>query len=57
MGSFDIASTLLEEELIASTPGIAFGDASEGHIRFSIATHMDDLEKLVERMAKRVPLL
>ena len=56
-GSLDIANILLEEELIASTPGIAFGEASEGHIRFSIATHMQDLEKLVERMAKRVPLL
>ncbi|MEM7537546.1 MAG: pyridoxal phosphate-dependent aminotransferase [Chloroflexota bacterium] len=55
--SLEIANILLEQGHIASTPGIAFGKASEGHIRFSFATHMDDLEKLVERMARIVPEL
>lgn len=55
--SLEIASILLDEALIAATPGIAFGDSAESHVRFSIATHMSDLEKMVERMAKLVPNL
>lgn len=55
--SLDIADILLEKALIAATPGVAFGEAGEGHIRFSIATHMHDLERMVERMAKLVPEL
>jgi len=53
--SLEIASILLEEGLIATTPGIAFGEAGEGHVRFSFATHMHDLERTVERLAKIVP--
>ena len=34
------------------TPGIAFGSACEGHVRFSIATAMADLERAVERIEK-----
>ncbi len=53
--SLEIAEILLEKELIAATPGAAFGDAGEGHIRFSFATHMNDLERMVERLAKLIP--
>lgn len=53
--SLEIAGVLLEEGLIATTPGIAFGEAGEGHVRFSFATHMHDLERTVERLAKIVP--
>jgi aspartate aminotransferase len=56
-GSLEIAQILLEKGLIASTPGIAFGDAGEGHVRFSIATHMTDLERTVERLARLAPTL
>lgn len=55
--SLEIADLLIEEAHIAATPGIAFGDSAEGHIRFSIATHLDDLEKMVDRLAKLVPNL
>ena len=55
--SLEIANILLEKALIASTPGIAFGAAGEGHVRFSIATHMKDLERLVDRLAQIVPTL
>lgn len=55
--SLEIASILLDDALIAATPGIAFGESAENHVRFSIATHMSDLEKMVERMAKLVPNL
>lgn len=55
--SLEIANILLEKALIATTPGIAFGEAGEGHVRFSIATHMHDLERTVERLAQIVPTL
>ncbi|NJN84438.1 MAG: pyridoxal phosphate-dependent aminotransferase [Caldilineaceae bacterium] len=55
--SLEVASLLLERAQIATTPGIAFGPAGEGHIRFSIATHMDDLERTVERLAQFAPEL
>lgn len=55
--SLEISEYLLEKVQIAATPGIAFGEAGEGHVRFSIATHLRDLEKMVERLAKVVPEL
>ena len=55
--SLVFSTLLLEKALIATTPGIAFGAAGEGHVRFSIATHMQDLEKTVERLAQVVPTL
>jgi len=55
--SLDISQRLLEDGLIASTPGIAFGEAGEGYVRFSFATSMTDLEKTVERLARIVPSL
>jgi aspartate aminotransferase len=55
--SLTLAQILLEEAHIATTPGVAFGAAGEGHIRFSIATGMNDLEKTVERLAQFVPAL
>jgi aspartate aminotransferase len=56
-GSLEIAEILLEDGLIASTPGVAFGEAGERYIRFSFAERMSDLEKTVERLAKIVPAL
>jgi aspartate aminotransferase len=55
--SLEISTALLEQALIATTPGIAFGPAGEGHVRFSIATHMHDLERTVERLARVAPTL
>jgi len=56
-GSIEISKILLEDALIASTPGAAFGEAGEGHVRFSTANSMEMLEKLVDRLAKIVPAL
>ena len=50
--SLELAEALLEKAGIAATPGIAFGQSGEGHVRFSIATAMSDLERAVERLAK-----
>ncbi len=53
--SLEISQILLEDGLLATTPGIAFGQAGEGYVRFSFATGMTDLEKTVERLARIVP--
>ena len=50
--SVDLAAALLDKAGVAGTPGGAFGSAGEGHLRFSIATAMEDLERAVERIAK-----
>jgi aspartate aminotransferase len=55
--SMELADVLLDEAGIAATPGIAFGQSSEGHLRFSIATAMDELERAVERLQRVAPRL
>jgi aspartate aminotransferase len=57
LDSLEIASALLEHTGVAGTPGIAFGASGEGHLRFSIATAMSDLEEAVTRLARVVPTL
>jgi len=48
--SLRMAEILLEQADIAATPGIAFGRAGEGHVRFSIATALPDLQRAVKRI-------
>ena len=55
--SLALAEVLIQEAGIAGTPGIAFGSTGEGHIRFSIATAMEDLERSAERLAQVAPRL
>ena len=50
--SLELAEALLDKAGVAGTPGIAFGSSGEGHVRFSIATAMEDLERAVERIAE-----
>lgn len=50
--SLELADALLDKAGIAGTPGIAFGSSGEGHVRFSIATAMSDLERAVDRLAQ-----
>lgn len=57
LDSVELAEAMLEEAGIAAVPGIAFGQASEGHLRFSIATAMSELERAVERLQRAVPKL
>ena len=52
MNSMELADALLEKAGIAAVPGIAFGDSGEGHVRFSIATAMSELERSIDRLAK-----
>jgi aspartate/methionine/tyrosine aminotransferase len=49
--SAELCELLLEEAGIAVVPGNAFGDAGDGHIRFSYAASDDDLREGVSRMA------
>ncbi len=50
MSSSDFCAKLLEEELVAVVPGIAFG--SDENIRFSYAVADSTIEKGLERMAR-----
>jgi aspartate aminotransferase len=45
-----LSEYLLEQAGVAVVPGSAFG--SEGYIRLSFATSMDNLKAALERMAK-----
>ena len=57
LDSIALAERLLEQGDIAAVPGIAFGKAGEGHLRFTIATSMTELERAAERLAKVAPNL
>ena len=46
----ELAQYLLEHAEVAAVPGSAFG--LEGHLRFSFATSMQNLEKALERIGK-----
>ncbi len=50
--SVDFARDLLDDALVAVTPGLAFGPTGEGHIRISFATSADILERAFERMGQ-----
>ncbi len=50
--SAELAEVLIDQAGIASVPGGAFGKSGEGHVRFSIATAMSELEKAVDKLAK-----
>ncbi len=39
--SMKLSNYLLEEAKVAVTPGVAFGERGEGHLRFSYATSME----------------
>ncbi len=55
--SLQLANALLDDYGIAATPGVAFGRSAEGHLRFSYATAMTELERAVERLAAGVSQL
>jgi aspartate aminotransferase len=50
MNSIQLADLLLEKARVAGTPGSAFGDAGDGHVRFSFATSPDVLETAARRI-------
>ncbi len=54
MTSLEAADLLLREAHVAVVPGIAFGDAGEGHVRLSFATGDAMLEQAVSRIGDRL---
>jgi aspartate aminotransferase len=50
MNSIQLADMLLEKARVAGTPGSAFGEAGDGHVRFSFATSPDVLETAARRI-------
>ena len=46
-----LASRLLEQAHVGVTPGIDFGDAAEGHLRFCYAVAPETIDAALERMA------
>ncbi|MDQ3411275.1 MAG: pyridoxal phosphate-dependent aminotransferase [Chloroflexota bacterium] len=48
--SVEVADLLLQEGHVALVPGVAFGQAGEGHLRLSFATSDDLLDKAVQRI-------
>jgi aspartate aminotransferase len=52
LSSSEVAVRLLQDAAVAVTPGIAFGDAGDGHIRLSFATSDDLLDEAVVRMQR-----
>jgi len=50
MTSTEVADLFLREAHVAVTPGIAFGEAGEGHVRLSFATS----DELLEEAARRI---
>lgn len=45
-----LAEELLDKAGVALTPGIAFGPAGEGHLRFSYAASRQDIERGISRI-------
>jgi len=52
LDSVSLSDRILQEAHVAVVPGIAFGDAGEGHFRISFATSDDLLTSAVERIGK-----
>lgn len=50
--SIAFAKLLLEEAGIVATPGVGFGDAGEGYVRFALTKPVDRIKEAVERMRK-----
>ena len=50
VSSTEAADLFLREANVAVTPGVAFGDAGEGHVRLSFATSDELLTRAVDRI-------
>ena len=50
--SWQAFDEILKKTLIITTPGVGFGPAGEGFVRFSAFGHREDIEEAVERLQK-----
>ena len=51
MSSAEFSDFMLNEAGVASCPGVYFGEAGEGFVRFSYATSLPEIEEAIERMS------
>lgn len=54
MSSMDLSMHLLKKAKVATTPGSAFGDQGEGHLRLSFANSYDDISEALDRIEETV---
>ncbi|MHB8155657.1 MAG: aminotransferase class I/II-fold pyridoxal phosphate-dependent enzyme [Candidatus Omnitrophota bacterium] len=52
LSSMDFSRKLLEEEKVAVVPGTAFGPSTEGYIRISYASSLDNLKEALTRLKR-----
>lgn len=52
MKSMELSMHLLEEARVATTPGSAFGDQGEGHLRLSFANSLENIEEAMDRIER-----
>jgi aspartate aminotransferase len=52
LSSQELAARLLDEHLVVTTPGSAFGAAGEGHLRLSYACATEDIEVGLKRIGE-----
>lgn len=50
MSSEELAIRMLEKIQVVTTPGVAFGPAGEGYLRFSFAAGEDEIREALRRM-------
>jgi aspartate/methionine/tyrosine aminotransferase len=50
LDSHRLAFDILEKAAVAVTPGIDFGSGAEGHLRFSYANSLENLEEGLRRL-------
>lgn len=50
MNSSELCEYLLREAGVAAVPGDAFGPSGEGHLRFSYANSVENIQKAIDRM-------
>lgn len=52
MGSMEFAAKMLAETGVLVTPGIGFGEAGEGYVRFSLTIDRMEIKRAVSRLTK-----
>jgi len=52
--SMELSMHLLEEAKVATTPGSAFGDKGEGHLRLSFANSLENIKEAMDRIERVV---
>lgn len=52
--SWDVATRLLDEVQVVAVPGSGFGEHGHGHLRFSLAASLADIEEAISRLGRFV---